>query len=149
MRRLRGEHEPLPPPQARQVHEPLVAAAVADVLLERAGLDAFEAVAADGLVLVVYMHACMSRDLTSFGQVERFDPRRIDVRASTAPGGKGQRGPRVWRQNEDVALGYWLSRHPSLRAVALSGSKPASYWALAVSLAILSAPSCCIAWRSR
>ena len=23
---------------------------------------------------------------------------------------RGQRGPRVWRQNEDVALGYWLSR---------------------------------------
>ena len=23
---------------------------------------------------------------------------------------KGQRGPRVWRQNEDIALGFWLSR---------------------------------------
>ena len=23
---------------------------------------------------------------------------------------KGQRGPRVWRQNEDVALGFWVSR---------------------------------------
>lgn len=23
---------------------------------------------------------------------------------------KGQRGPRVWRQNEDVALGFWISR---------------------------------------
>ena len=23
---------------------------------------------------------------------------------------RGQRGPRVWRQNEDVALGFWLSR---------------------------------------
>ena len=23
---------------------------------------------------------------------------------------KGQLGPRVWRQNEDVALGYWISR---------------------------------------
>merc|ERR1719499_940849 len=22
----------------------------------------------------------------------------------------GQKGPRVWRQNEDVALGFWLSR---------------------------------------
>ena len=36
---------------------------------------------------------------------------------------KGQRGPRVWRQNEDVALGFWVHPDPAVSR-AMRGRQP-------------------------
>ena len=55
-------------------------------------------------------HVARSREIFDF--VMRAE-RAVEARKAGGWGMSlkhGQRGPRVWRQNEDVALGFWLSR---------------------------------------
>ena len=62
------------------------------------------------------LSAPLVKHVASSPEIEAFVMRaEAAVKARIAAGWgmslkKGQRGPRVWRQNEDVALGFWLSR---------------------------------------